>query len=123
MEHSPRFEWLVCLLHAVLEFFKHLLPPVGVGLLVIVHRLNECHVEILGRELTLVEQLFVILQVISVKLYFFQNFLRIVALITVFVVVIIVILMDFVGLIFFFLLLLALFLGGFFLRSILLFLQ
>ena len=90
----------------------------------IVHRLNECHVEILGRELTLVEQLFVIFQIISVKLYFFQNFFRIVALITVFVVVIIVIFVDFVGLILFFLLLLlALFLGGFFLRCVLLFLQ
>ena len=60
LEHCPGLERLIRLLHAAFKLFEHLLPAVRVRLLVIVHRLDERHVEVLRRKLTLVEQLLVL---------------------------------------------------------------
>ena len=53
LEHRPGLEGLVRLLHAVFEFFEHLLPAIWVGSLVLVHCLDEGHVEVCGAELAL----------------------------------------------------------------------
>lgn len=65
LKHCPRLQRLISLLHALLELLKHLLPALWVCLLVVVHGLDESHVEVLGREFTLVEQLLVFIQILQ----------------------------------------------------------
>ena len=97
LEHGPRLEGLIRLLHALFELFEHLLPSIWVGLLVIVHRLHECHVEVLRGELALFEQLFIFIQVLHLiagcmVLNLIDSFFHIVA---VFVIIVIVVFLPF----------------------------
>ena len=97
LEHSPSFQRLVCLLHALLEFLKHLLPALRVCLLVVVHGLDESHVEVLRREFTLVKQLFVFLQILHFITHYRPTFdvcHAFLTIVTVFKVIVIVVLLD-----------------------------
>ena len=65
LEKGPRLERLIRLLHALFELFEHLLPSVWVGLLVVIHRLHKRHIEVLRGKLTLLQQLFVFVEVVD----------------------------------------------------------
>lgn len=65
LEKGPCFERFVSLLHALFEFFEHLLPPVRIGLFVVIHRLDKRHVEVLRGKFALLQKLFVVIEVVN----------------------------------------------------------